>query len=476
MNIVELLSDILHIQSYSSKESALVDYISRWCKNRFLPYSVHNENVLIQLGNPYADRRLLFNAHMDVVSGDNWRNDEIPDQVSAFDPRVKNGRMYGRGAADTKAGLAAMMLLAERLMNENEILKDLAVDIAFTRAEEANVEDNGVAYLCQNGLLKRPTAAVIAEPSNLEVLIGSGGIAQYFFSGPFVTNKKFGYVNKSALRLIPNLRDAVSAIDRAVLFCAKHAIEGKPLPSFISAGDAASSIRPHIATLEGMNETIVCTDAVLRGHPAYAQYSDQVYRDLIALIPEYEPFDLLSAALQVMRFRAQTHMDGTSVYFAPLPTFEFTYFGKDRFQISCRLSPEVTLEQLRSWLSGCRVSYGLWEEDAREAVFTDPSERIVKVAQTAVQNFFNGTQCVNIQRGASDAQLLRQYFQDVPFILLSAGSGVMTDEGSTEKAPTFLSTSHQPNEFVDVAQIEKLPGIYFKIIDYFSTSNPISVK
>lgn len=467
MDTAYLLCDLIAIQSYSADESKLARFIAKWCDKHAVPYSIYNENVLIQLGDQSAAKRLLFNAHMDVVSGDNWKNDELPDQVSAFDPRVKDGRVYGRGAADTKSGIAAMMVMAERLVTEPELLENIAVDIALTRAEESRVEDNGVVYLCKQGLIKQPTAAVIAEPSNLEVLIGSGGIAQYFFTGKFVQNAGFEYVNPKALQIIAKLRDALPAVDRAVLWCAKQLAEQTAQPTAIAAGNPESSIRPHIATIAEIGETIVCTDAALRGHPAYADYDQQVYRDLMELIPEYVPFDLISAALQMMRYRAARHLDNVSEYFAPLPTFEFTYFSENRFHISCRLSPEVSLMQLRSYVVGFKVKYGLLEDDAREAVFTVPTERIVEVARNAVQDMFAGKQCVSIQRGASDAQLLRSYFPEVPFILLSAGSGVVIDEGSAEKAPTYLSTSHQPNEFVDVGQVEKLSEIYLSIVKGF---------
>ena len=47
-------------------------------------------------------RSLLLNAHLDTVGVDGMSD--------PFNSRIENGRMYGRGAYDIKAGLAACML------------------------------------------------------------------------------------------------------------------------------------------------------------------------------------------------------------------------------------------------------------------------------------------------------------------------------------------------------------------------------
>lgn len=48
--------------------------------------------------------RLIFYAHLDVVPAEGW---------DAFIPRVENGKIYGRGAADMKGAIAALLLCLE---------------------------------------------------------------------------------------------------------------------------------------------------------------------------------------------------------------------------------------------------------------------------------------------------------------------------------------------------------------------------
>jgi succinyl-diaminopimelate desuccinylase len=52
--------------------------------------------------------RLIFYSHIDVVPAQGW---------DAFEPKVENGRIYGRGAADMKGAIPALLLALERCAN-----------------------------------------------------------------------------------------------------------------------------------------------------------------------------------------------------------------------------------------------------------------------------------------------------------------------------------------------------------------------
>src|SRR5438093_1207500 len=59
-------------------------------------------NLIARLPGRNPNRRVILEAHTDTAS---VKGMTIP----AFEPRIAEGRLYGRGACDTKAGLAAMM-------------------------------------------------------------------------------------------------------------------------------------------------------------------------------------------------------------------------------------------------------------------------------------------------------------------------------------------------------------------------------
>ncbi len=50
--------------------------------------------------------RLIFYSHVDVVPAEGW---------DAFTPKLKNGKIYGRGAADMKGGIAALLLGLDKI-------------------------------------------------------------------------------------------------------------------------------------------------------------------------------------------------------------------------------------------------------------------------------------------------------------------------------------------------------------------------
>src|ERR1700759_4019852 len=60
-------------------------------------------------------RSLLFNGHIDVVSGEpkgEWTSDP-------FTPEVRDGNLFGRGACDMKGGVAAMSYAAQAIAAAN---------------------------------------------------------------------------------------------------------------------------------------------------------------------------------------------------------------------------------------------------------------------------------------------------------------------------------------------------------------------
>ncbi len=75
-------------------------------------------NIIARLAGGRPGRRLLFNGHLDTFPA----GDAAAWTGSPFSARVEEGRMYGRGACDMKAGLAAAMMTAKLLADERAAL------------------------------------------------------------------------------------------------------------------------------------------------------------------------------------------------------------------------------------------------------------------------------------------------------------------------------------------------------------------
>lgn len=134
-----------------------------------------------------AGRRLLFAGHTDVVPpGDvaHWTADP-------FTPRLADGKIYGRGAADMKSGIAAFVAACAAITAEAGI-----VQLAITNDEEAdaiNGTEKLVRWMQDNG--HNFDFAIVGEPSSTEILGDSIKIGRRgSFSGKVTVTGTQGHV------------------------------------------------------------------------------------------------------------------------------------------------------------------------------------------------------------------------------------------------------------------------------------------
>lgn len=156
-------------------------------------------NLLVRLPGR-TSRRLVLEAHTDTVS---IKNMTIPP----FEPVIRDGRLYGRGAVDDKAGLAAMMhavasIRADSIVPACEVWLAAVVDEEFTY--------RGVVKLCE-GLCAE--AAIVAEPTELRVVSASKGVLRL----RIITR------GKAAHSAVPQLgNNAIAHMSRLVLALEKE--------------------------------------------------------------------------------------------------------------------------------------------------------------------------------------------------------------------------------------------------------------
>jgi acetylornithine deacetylase len=102
---------------------------------------------------------LMLNAHMDTVGAG--------AMTTAFEPVVKGGRIYGRGAYDMKASLAAIMIAAREAAGF-----ELKGDVIVTA-----VADEEVASIGTSAVVDRfgADAAIVTEPTELRLCLAHKG-------------------------------------------------------------------------------------------------------------------------------------------------------------------------------------------------------------------------------------------------------------------------------------------------------------
>jgi acetylornithine deacetylase len=119
--------------------------------------------------------RVLLVGHVDVVppgEPETWTN-------PAFEPVVRNGNLYGRGACDMKGGVAAM-LETMRLLSRAGAVRSGEVVAVTVPAEE----DGGAGSLAALRAGYVGDYCVIPEPTDLEVVVAHAGAITFTLDVP----------------------------------------------------------------------------------------------------------------------------------------------------------------------------------------------------------------------------------------------------------------------------------------------------
>ncbi|MBC7340148.1 MAG: ArgE/DapE family deacylase [Firmicutes bacterium] len=124
-------------------------------------------NVLASLGSGSGRAGLVFNGHLDVVpAGPGWT-------VDPYGGMVQGGRLWGRGSADMKGGLAAILGAVAALVRA-KVAFERPVALMFTCDEETGGK-LGAGYLVRNGYVSGDMC-VVCEPSGLRLIHAEGGL------------------------------------------------------------------------------------------------------------------------------------------------------------------------------------------------------------------------------------------------------------------------------------------------------------
>jgi acetylornithine deacetylase len=121
-------------------------------------------NVIARIGPPETPA-LLFNGHLDIVGVEGMVHEP-------FSSSVRDGRIYGRGSADMKAGVAAMCAAAALGTNSSSRRQ-----ILITAVVDEEYESLGTRALIEEGVTAE--MAIITEPTRLAICPAHRGFAWF---------------------------------------------------------------------------------------------------------------------------------------------------------------------------------------------------------------------------------------------------------------------------------------------------------
>jgi succinyl-diaminopimelate desuccinylase len=178
--VVELTRALVRIPSVvrpgdpAANEGEVAAFVERWFRREGLPVEVQEvapgrPNVLAWLGEKGNGRCLLLEGHTDVVTEGNPREWTYPP----FAGELVDGKIYGRGAADMKGGLAAAMVALAAFKRAGVTPRGkLAVGALVD--EEGGMR--GVRHLCRTPIGRELDAAIICEPEANEICLEQRGV------------------------------------------------------------------------------------------------------------------------------------------------------------------------------------------------------------------------------------------------------------------------------------------------------------
>ena len=162
------LANLVRTPSFSSKEEKVIAVVKEEMqKVGFDQIRIDGlGNIIGRIGN--GPRVMAFDAHVDTV----YPGDREQWSFDPFKPRIKDGKIWGRGTVDQKGGMAAMVYAAK-------IIKELGLNDQFTIYFTGTVMEEDCDGLCWQYLLKedklKPELVVITEPTNLNINRGHRG-------------------------------------------------------------------------------------------------------------------------------------------------------------------------------------------------------------------------------------------------------------------------------------------------------------
>lgn len=168
MRVVEIAAELVAIDSVNPAlggpaggERQVAEYIGGLCREigcevvleQVLP---QRPNVIASLHRDDAFPTVVIEGHLDTVAP--WSP-----------PEIAGGRLIGRGACDTKGGIAAALVALQRVAES-----DVRLNVRFAGTIDEEVGFSGVAHYV--GHHPRADAAVVIEPTSLVPVIAHAGV------------------------------------------------------------------------------------------------------------------------------------------------------------------------------------------------------------------------------------------------------------------------------------------------------------
>ena len=166
---IELLKQLISMQSFSGEEDKTADAIESWFNNFDIPFERIHNNVFAK--NKYWDESkptLLLNSHHDTVK---------PNKAytrDPFNPEIEDGKLYGLGSNDAGGCLVSLIATFSHLFSAENLSYNI---LMVASMEEENAGPNSLRGLLPK--LPKIDLAIVGEPTLMQLAIAEKGLVVF---------------------------------------------------------------------------------------------------------------------------------------------------------------------------------------------------------------------------------------------------------------------------------------------------------
>ncbi len=166
--VVKYLKTLVSVRSVSGEEGEVAHRIKEIMDAEGVDKAFIDEyGNVIGVVKGGIDKCIVYEGHMDHVPEGDLSNWETPP----YEPKIINGRVYGRATVDMKGAIAAMLTSISMIREPHP-----TIYLVFVSQEEI-AEGILLQYALENTLGINPSLVVLGEATNLNISIGQRGRA-----------------------------------------------------------------------------------------------------------------------------------------------------------------------------------------------------------------------------------------------------------------------------------------------------------
>ncbi len=247
--LTALLADLVRIDSTNPDliagargEAEIAAFIAGWATRAGLEAIVQEvapgrANAIVIARGSGGGKNLMLNGHIDVVG--------LAGMEDPFGARIEGNRMYGRGAYDMKAGVAASLMAAKRARELH-----LAGDVIVTCVADEEVASIGAQAVLREAHRWPADAVIVTEPTEMALAVAHKGFVWFDV-------ETYGVASHGSR---PHLGvDAIAKMGKVLVELEQHDLDLRAHPTHRHLGSGSI----HAGTIQGGQEA--------SSYPAYCK-------------------------------------------------------------------------------------------------------------------------------------------------------------------------------------------------------------